>query len=79
MFRRKKFGGYTVAGVPVKEEKNRGAQIAMGLLVGVIFCGPLLARFLHVHMSIATIAVAVVVDVLLLVAIAFWAIRAWDY
>lgn len=80
MFRRKKkFGGYTVDGVPVKEEKNRGVQIVMALDVGVLFGGPLAARLLHWHPTVAEVGVAVAGAVLLLVATAVWAIRTWNY
>ena len=79
MQRAKKFGGYTVAGVPRKEKQHRGAQIGMALLLGVFFCGPLALRFLGWHMSVAEIGVAVAIDILLLVTIALWALRTWDY
>jgi hypothetical protein len=77
--RKRKFGGYTVAGVERKEETNRGAQILMAFLVGVIFCGPFIARFLGWHTTAGTIGIAVALDVLLLVLVAVWALRRWDY
>ena len=79
MQRAKKFGGYTVAGVPRKEKQHRSAQTVMALLLGVFFCGPFALRFLGWHMSIAEIGVAVAIDVLLLLAFALWALRTWDY
>jgi len=81
--RRKKFGGITVEGVPVKEEKNWGAQIAVILLLGVIFCGPWVgggvAAIYGWHASVAAIAAIVAIDVLLLIAIALRTMRRWNY
>jgi len=79
MFRKKKFGGYTVAGVPQKEEKNRGTQIALAIVVGVLFGGPLVAYLFHFHPTLVEVGVAVAVDLLLLVAIALRALRRWEY
>ncbi len=36
----KKFGGYTVDGVPQKEEKNWGMQLLVILVLGVLFIVP---------------------------------------
>ena len=79
MLRRKRFGGYTVSGVPVKEEKNRAGQIGLAILMGAIFCVPWIARAFHWHMSAAALTAAVAIDVLLLLAVAVWALRTWDY
>jgi hypothetical protein len=76
---KRKFGGYTVAGVRPREEKNWGAQLVMAFLLAVLFCGPLTAHFLGWRMSVATLGAAVAIDVLLILAIALWALRRWDY
>jgi protein-S-isoprenylcysteine O-methyltransferase Ste14 len=81
-----KFGGYTVDGVPQKEEKNRGAQILMALALGLIFVVPwlvVLVFFRHghpapaggsydrsTHVSVAAVAAIVALDVALLIVIA---------
>jgi hypothetical protein len=74
-----KFGGIIVAGERRKEQKNRGAQTVMALVLGVLFCGPVVAWALGEKMSVAEIGVTVAAGVLLLLAIALWAIRTWDY
>ena len=75
----RKFGGFTVVGVKKKEEKNWGAQTVMSLVLGVLFCGPVVAWALGWKMSVGEIGVAVVTGVLLILAIALWALRTWDY
>ena len=77
--RKKKFGGITVAGVEVKAQKHRGAQAAMALVLGVLFCGPFVAWALHLKMSITEIGVAIAAALLALLAVAVWALRTWDY
>jgi len=95
MRRKKKFGGFTVAGVPVKEEKNWGAQIAVSILLGVLFVGPWLVVLVwhlgvpgpascnhgdcSTHASVALVAAIVAFDVLLLILIALRAVRNWRW
>jgi hypothetical protein len=83
VFRKKKFGGFIVEGVPLKEEKNLGAQIAMALLVGVVFCLPWVGAAVAVvygwHLSVAAIGLIVAIDVVLLIGIALWTVRRWSY
>jgi hypothetical protein len=89
----KKFGGITVEGVPVKEEKHRGTQILFALALGVLFVGPWLVVLLFhrhlpagcnrhdcsTHVSVAAVAAVVVLDVLLLIWIARRAVRTWQW
>ena len=63
---RKKFGGYTVDGVP-QTEQDWGLQIAMAVLLGVVFFIPLAAYLLGIHMSVGVIGAVVAIDVLLLI------------
>jgi hypothetical protein len=76
---RKKFGGITVEGVALKEEKHWGTQIAVIFLLGLFFVGPWVAFALGWHVSLAAVWAIVVIDVLLLIAFALRTVRTWNY
>jgi hypothetical protein len=77
---KKKFGGITVDGVPQKEDKHRGAQIAVALALFIIFFGPAVAALaLGWHLSVAEIGLIVVGCVVMLLVVAWRAIRTWNF
>jgi hypothetical protein len=68
-----------VDGVPQKEQKSWGAQIVPIVVLAFLFCSPLIARFVHIRMSVAEIGAAYAIGTLLLIGIAVRAVRTWDW
>ena len=80
MTRKKKFGGFTVAGMQKKEEKNWGGQIVLTLALGGVLLGATFAYAAGAGTTDGVIALCVcIASGIVLVATAVRALRTWDY